>query len=136
MIFWWIVVAIGAIAIEVGLTNFIFLFVALAALIAALLASLGAGPVPQTLVFAVTAGFMPVLLRRPLMRRLAGRGVPSRTDTLIGAVAEVTESIDPVRGTGRVLVAGQDWAARSENAIPAGTTVTVIEADGIVLIVA
>ena len=136
MTIWWILVAIGAIGIEVALTNFVFFFVALAALVAALLASIGLGPVVQASVFAVAAGFMPVFLRRPIMRRFAGRGVPSRTDTLIGATAEVTEAIDPVRGTGRVLVGGQDWAARSENAVPAGSTVTVVEADGIVLIVA
>ena len=35
--------------------------------------------------------------------------------------------------TGRVNVAGEDWAARSADAIPTGTRVRVVGADGIVL---
>jgi membrane protein implicated in regulation of membrane protease activity len=70
-----------------------------------------------------------------MVRRLSGRGVPSRTETLVGTMAEVTQSIDPVLGTGRVIVGGQDWAARSTNIVLAGAKVRVTGADGIVLLV-
>jgi membrane protein implicated in regulation of membrane protease activity len=59
--------------------------------------------------------------------------VPSRTDAMIGRHGMVTHDIDPVVGTGRVNVAGEDWAARSTNAIAAGTKIKVAGADGIVL---
>ena len=45
----------------------------------------------------------------------------------------MTHDIDPTLGTGRVNVSGEDWAARSAEPIPAGTKVTVVGADGIVL---
>jgi membrane protein implicated in regulation of membrane protease activity len=47
----------------------------------------------------------------------------------------VTETIEPGEGRGRVMVSGQDWAARSSVVIPAGVDVVVKGADGIVLIV-
>ena len=131
----WIGLAIVAIGVEFVITSFIFLFVAVAAMVAAGLAFLAIGLPVQLVVFALLALLLPVLLRRQLVRRFSGRGVPSRTDALMGATGEVTETIDPVRGTGRVIVKGQDWAARSSRPIPAGVMVEVVEADGIVLVV-
>jgi membrane protein implicated in regulation of membrane protease activity len=52
---------------------------------------------------------------------------------LIGRAARVTQGIDPVTGSGRVLVAGEDWAASSASPLPAGAAVEVTGADGIVL---
>ena len=68
-----------------------------------------------------------------LLSRLGGQGVPSRTDPLIGRHGQVTDDIDPTIGTGRINVAGQDWAARSQESLPTGTRVRVVAADGIVL---
>ena len=131
----WIVIAIAAIGIEVAVTNFTFMFIALAALVAGALAALGLGLPVQFVTFALSAWLMPVLLRKQMVRRFSGRGIPSRTDRLIGATGEVTEPLDTVRGTGRVVVNGQDWAARGASPMPAGSKIEVVEADGIVLVV-
>jgi membrane protein implicated in regulation of membrane protease activity len=61
------------------------------------------------------------------------KGVPSRTEVLQGKTGVVTEAIDPNRGTGRVRVAGQDWAAQSHAPLPIGTFIRVKGADGIIL---
>jgi len=74
-----------------------------------------------------------VMLRSSLVGYLGGKGVPSRTDPLIGRDGLVTHDIDPTTGTGRINVAGEDWAARSKEAIAAGARVKVVGADGIVL---
>ena len=52
---------------------------------------------------------------------------------LIGRQGIVTHDIDPVVGSGRVNVGGEDWAAKSPEAIAMGTTIRVVAADGIVL---
>ncbi len=135
MALWWILAAIAAFGVEAVVTNFIFLFVAVAAVLAAFLAWIGIPFALQALAFLVTALLLPVLVRKRLLAMFGGAGVPSRTDPHIGMVAEVTTAIDPVAGTGRVLVAGEDWAARSTEPVPAGAKVTVIDADGIVLVV-
>jgi len=129
----WLVLAIVLLCVELAAVSLISIFGALAALVAAGLAY-ARSPVPlQVAAFALTALLLPVLLRRRLLQRLAGRGVPSRTEALVGALGEVTEAVDPVRGTGRINVNGQDWAIRSAAPIGLGTIVRVEGADGIVL---
>ncbi len=96
--------------------------------------SFGGGVVWQVLSFAVVVAVSLALLR-PRMLGWLGRtpGVPSRTDTLIGKQGQVTQAINPTLGTGRVIVAGEDWAARSTSVVAAGVDVRVVGADGIVL---
>jgi len=131
----WLIVALAAGILEVAVPAFGFLFVSLAALVAALLAVFGAAATAQIVVFAVASLAFLVVLRPLFARRLAGRGVPSRTEALAGKVAEVVEAIDPVRGSGRVLVEGHDWAARAAGPVAAGARVRIDGADGIVLLV-
>ncbi len=132
----WLGVALAAFAFELASVSFILLFVACAALVAAALAQLGAGLPAQIVVFAAASLLLPVVLRKRLLERISGRGVLSRTDALIGLEARVTDAVDPVLSTGRVTVGGQDWAARSSVALPTGTLVRIIGADGINLLVA
>ena len=131
----WVIVALRAGILEVVVPAFGFVFVTLAALLAALLALFGMGLTPQVIAFAAAALLLLVFLRPFFLRRIGGPGVPSRTDVLHGKLAEVTEAVDPVRGTGRVLVEGHDWAARAAVAVPVGARVRVDGADGIVLLV-
>jgi len=131
----WLAVALAALVIELASVSFILLFAAVAALVAAALVQLGA-PLPvQIVVFAALSLLLPVLLRQRLLERISGRGVLSRTDSLIGMDARVIQALDPVLGTGRVIAGGVDWAARSSVAVPAGATVRVAGADGITLLV-
>jgi membrane protein implicated in regulation of membrane protease activity len=132
----WLGVALAALVVELASVSFILLFVACAALVTAAFAQLGAGLALQIVVFAAASLLLPVLLRKRLLERISGRGVLSRTDALIGLEARVTDAVDPILSTGRVLVGGQDWAARSAVALPTGTPVRIIGADGINLLVA
>jgi membrane protein implicated in regulation of membrane protease activity len=132
----WVIVALGAGILEVIVPAFGFVFVTLAALLAAVLALLGQGQTVQIVAFAASALLFLFVLRRFFVHRLrGGPGVPSRTEAITGKVAEVTEAIDPVRGMGRVNVEGHDWAARATVPIPPGARVRVDGADGIVLLV-
>jgi len=132
----WLIVALAAGILEIVIPALVFLFVALAAVLAVGVAWLGASFTIQVVVFAA-ASLLLLLLVRPFFasKRLAARGVPSRTEALAGRLGHVTEAIDPVKGTGRVNVGGEDWAARSAAALPAAAEVRVEGADGIVLIV-
>jgi membrane protein implicated in regulation of membrane protease activity len=129
----WVAFAILAGIVELATPHFGFLFVAVAALVAAVAGGLGWGAAVQLIVFAVALVLSLVLLRPSLTARLRSRGVPSRTDTLIGRAAIVTQDIDSTLGTGRINVGGEDWAARSGERLPEGTRVRVAAADGIVL---
>lgn len=132
----WIALAIVAAVVEVLSPLFGFIFVSGAALGAALAAGLSVGLPGQVLAFTGLLLASLGLLRPRLVKRLSPTpSIPSRTERLQGLVGRVSEAIDPERGTGRVEVEGEDWAARCEVPLPAGSRAVVGGADGIVLIV-
>ena len=129
----WLTVAFVATVLEVSVPHFGSAFVGAGAIAAAATSFLGYGLSVQLTTFILVMVVSLVTLRSRLLGRLGGPGVPSRTAPLIGRHGIVTHDIEPTLGTGRVTVGGEDWAARSADAIPAGTKVTVTGADGIVL---
>jgi membrane protein implicated in regulation of membrane protease activity len=129
----WLALALVAAIVEVSTPHFGFVFVSVAAVVAAAVAAFNFGSALQIAMFAVTLVATLVLIRPHLTSRLGSRGVPSRTEVLIGRDALVTQAIDPLLGAGRVNVGGEDWAARSRETLDAGTRVRVVGADGIVL---
>jgi membrane protein implicated in regulation of membrane protease activity len=131
----WLIAALVAGIVEILVPLFGFVFVSVAAVVAALGSATGLSVATQVVLFAVTLAVSLALLR-PLAKKMGARGVPTRTEALVGRRAQVVAPIDPVLGTGRVNVGGDDWAARSATALPAGAEVVVEGADGIVLLVA
>src|SRR6476646_3242499 len=129
----WVALAILAAIIEVSIPHFGVVFVSVGAVAAAVVSALGFGLPVQIIVFIVALGLSLVLLRPRLVRQLGARGVPSRTDTLMGKQGVVTHEIDASLGGGRVTVGGEDWAARAATTVPVGTKIRVVKADGIVL---
>jgi membrane protein implicated in regulation of membrane protease activity len=129
----WLTVAFISAIVEVSVPHFGFAFVGAGAIAAAAAAFFGFSVGVQFGAFVVVMSASLVLLRSRLLAGLAGQGVPSRTGPLIGRDGVVTDDIDPTRGTGRVNVGGQDWAARSPDPLALGTKVRVVGANGIVL---
>ena len=129
----WLGVAFVAAIVEVSVPHFGSMFVSLGAVAGAAMALLGYGLSVQVGAFIVVMVGSLGALRSRLIGRLGGPGVPSRTGPLIGRHGLVTVDIDPTIGGGRVTVGGEDWAARSPHSIAAGTKITVVAADGIVL---
>jgi membrane protein implicated in regulation of membrane protease activity len=129
----WLATAFVAGIVEVASPHFGLIFVSIGAVAAALVAFMGYGMSVQGVTFVVALVVSLVTLRKRMTGRLGGRGVPTRTAPLIGRQGIVTHDIDPVVGSGRVNVGGEDWAAKSSDAIAAGTTIRVVAADGIVL---
>ena len=129
----WLAVAFVAAILEVTVPHFGSAFISIGAVAAAGVAYLGFGPAAQLITFIVVLSVSLLTLRSGLVARLAGRGVPSRTDQMIGRAGVVTHEIDPTTGTGRVNVGGEDWAARSAGPLEVGSKIRVVAADGIVL---
>ena len=129
----WIAVAFVAAVLEISVPHFGSAFVSAGAVAAAVAAWLGFGMSMQFAIFVVVLTVSLVTLRSGLVARLAGGGVPTRTGPLVGRHGLVTHDIDPVTGTGRINISGEDWAARSHEAVASGTKVRVVGADGIVL---
>ena len=106
--------------------------------LAAVSVSVAGGSVAaQMLVFAIVSAAA-LILTRPLVRRFMTRPpVPTNSDRVIGALAEVTETIDNRRASGAVYVDGKTWTARSAGGgvISAGERVRVRRIEGVKLLV-
>jgi membrane protein implicated in regulation of membrane protease activity len=132
-VFVWLSLAFVAAIIEVSVPHFGSVFVTIGAIAAAAAAYFDFAIPAQVAVFAIVLVGSLVGLRSRLIGRLGGQGVPSRTEQVLGRHGMVTTDIDPTVGSGRVNVAGEDWAARSPDRIEAGAKIRVVGADGIVL---
>lgn len=68
---------------------------------------------------------------------ILGPRKPTNADIVIGATGIVTEEINSLKSTGRVMVAGTSWMAKSSTGKPiaSGETVQVLRIAGVSLIV-
>src|SRR5579864_2518712 len=104
----WLGVAFVAGVVEVTVPHFGFAFVGAGAVAAAAAAFVGYGVLVQFSTFVVVLVASLAGLRSRLVNRLGGRGVPSRTEPLIGKRGVVTHDVDLTVGAGRVNVGGED----------------------------
>jgi membrane protein implicated in regulation of membrane protease activity len=128
----WLVLAAALAAGEVLTLGFFLGPVAIAAVLAAIVAALGAGVEVQVASFAAASAASLVLLR-PIARRHMSMPMRLRTGTaaLVGQRALVLERVDP--DTGRVKIGGEVWSARpfdEESAFEPGARVEVLAIDG------
>jgi membrane protein implicated in regulation of membrane protease activity len=129
----WVILA-GILAVGEVMASFTFIAgpIALAALVGALAAGLGASPAIQVAAFAVAAVGTLALLR-PIARRHMRMPAQIRTgtDALLGTHALVVERVD--QDSGQVKIRGEVWTARAyddDDVFEPGARVQVIKIDG------
>jgi membrane protein implicated in regulation of membrane protease activity len=111
----WVIWAIVAVALAIGevLTPGLFFLgpVAVAAVVSALVAALGAGTAIQLIVF-IAGAVASLAVLRPIARAHLHMPAIVRTGTaaLVGARATVLERVDS--DGGRVRIGGEEWTAR------------------------
>ena len=130
----WILVAVGFGIGEMLTTTFVLAPFSGGALVAALVAAIGAGAVVSWLVFIVVSLLL-LWVVRPIARAHLRTPAQLRTGTaaLIGRRAIVLERIANDEGVGCVRIDGEVWTARAyddDSVIEAGTPVQVIEIRG------
>ena len=128
----WVIAAAVLGAGEVMTTAFILGPVALAALLAAAVAAIGAGGEIQLAVF-ILASIASLAVIRPIARRHLHTPPRLRTGTaaLVGAPALVLERVDA--NGGRVKIEGEVWSARAfdeDQVLEEGTRVEVLKIQG------
>lgn len=121
--------------ITVGLTT---IWLAGGALVAFILAAVGAGFWLQLVAFFVVS-FVLIYFTRPFaMKYLNSRRTRTNSEELIGTVVKVTERIDNRAAKGTALVKGLEWSARAvsdDMIIEKDTLVKVLRIEGVKLIV-
>lgn len=135
--FIWLGIGIVAAVIEGLTTQLISIWFAVGAVAAALTALLGGGFGTQLLMFAMVSALLLVCTRPFLKNKFKVKKEPTNADQLIGRIAVVAVSTDPVMGTARVMVQGMEWAARTKDArlLEVGERVEILTIEGVTLIV-
>ncbi|MFG2190893.1 NfeD family protein [Streptomyces sp. NPDC048639] len=134
---WWLIAAVG-LGIPLVLTAMPeFGMFAVGAVAAAVTAALGAGTVPQVLVFAAVSVALIAVVRPIAARHRRQRPqMASGIDALKGRQAVVLERVDS--GGGRIKLAGEVWSARtldSDQVCEVGQQVDVVDIDGATAVV-
>jgi membrane protein implicated in regulation of membrane protease activity len=133
----WLIAAVALGVAEFFTLTLAFGLLAAAALVAAIVAGVGASVLAQVLAFAITAG-VGLLIVRPIARRQMTHPPVVREGSyaLVGKRAVVLEEVTGTQGL--IKLAGEVWSARAldeDQVIPAGTPVDVMEIDGATAIV-
>ena len=132
----WLAVALVLVAIETATVDFTFLMLAGGAVGGSIAAALGLPPALQSLVAALVAGALLILVRPWLKKRFSA----TNPHQIMGAAANVGRSaiaLDRVSPAGgRVKLAGETWSARTlGESIEPGEEVVVDSIDGATAIV-
>jgi membrane protein implicated in regulation of membrane protease activity len=128
----WMIAGAALAAGEVVTLGFFLGPIALAAIVAAVAAAIGAGVEIQVAVF-ILASVASLAIVRPIARRHMRTPPQIRTGTaaLIGTPALVLERVD--RDRGQVRIGGEVWSARSfdeDQVFEPGARVEVLKIDG------
>ena len=133
MMGFWIAVCVLLVILEASTAMLVCIwFVGGAAV--ALIVSLCGGPLWLQLVLFVVVSAALLLLLRPFLKKHTTQNVVrTNVEAEIGKRAVVVETVDNLRGTGRVMVGSVDWTARSldDTVIEAGTQVEICEIKGV-----
>mgnify|MGYP000157024130 CR=1 FL=1 len=108
----WLILLVIFILTEIATVGLLTIWFAGGSLAAFFVSLTGTGI--QILIFLIVS-FVLVLLIRPLAQKKFNSGhIRTNAQTLIGEEAVVLEPINNLRSQGRVMIHGQEWAARSD----------------------
>ena len=138
MVYFWLILAIGAGIIEMLTPQLVSIWFCIGALLSMGCAALSAEIWLQVVVFIISSVAL-IFLTRPLYKKyIMPKVTATNSDALIGKIAIVTEDIDNDSAVGLVKVSGQVWSALSQNGIniPKDTKVVIKDIQGVKLVVA
>ncbi len=136
--YYWLILFVVLLAIEaftLGLTTIWFAGGALIAFVAALL---GASIYVQQILWLVVSILLLVLTRPIAKKYIYKRQEHTNADRLIGQEAMVCEQINNLKATGKVMLNGIEWTARTADptvTIEKGSIIRVLRIEGVKVIV-
>lgn len=134
----WLVLLILFLGIEMATMGLTTIWFAGGALIAIIAALCNAPAAVQIILFLVVSFVMLIFTRPVAVKYFNKDRIKTNVESVIGKQAIVTEPIDNLKAQGCVILAGQEWSARSakeDEVIEKGSVVTVLAVSGVKLIV-
>lgn len=116
---WWSVVTAVAIVVELSTVALVSIWFAIGGA-CALLVNLMHGPALLQFIVFFAVSILSLVLFLPMVKKRmkTANGEPilkNNVDRYIGKIANVTEPIDNITGSGRVMYSGISWAAKSSD---------------------
>jgi membrane protein implicated in regulation of membrane protease activity len=135
----WLLIALISFIMEIFVPSFVLFNFGIGALVGSLAAGLNLSIEWQIVLFS-SGTLMSFFLVRPVMKKYAYRrsvDLKTNNEAMVGRHAKVTEEISNENNRGRVLLDGDNWQARSlsNEEIPAGSIVEIVQLNSIILIV-
>lgn len=134
----WLVSFVVFLIVEIATVSLVSVWFAGGALVAFVVNLIGFNIWVQIVAF-VAGSLILLALTRPMAARFINKGlVKTNVEETVGKTVKVIENIDNINETGKVMLNGVEWMARStEDDVPyeAGMLVTVSEVQGVKLIV-
>lgn len=131
----WLLAGVILILVEFFIPGVIIVFFGIGAIIAAITTWAGWTPEigSQAAVFAISSVVLLFGLRRYVKKWFVGHStnLNGSDDDFTGREARVVTSLPGHGGDGQVEIKGSNWKARSEVAIPAGSTVIIERREGL-----
>lgn len=134
----WLVLMVVFIVFEIATMGLYTIWFAGGSLIAFFVALLGFNGWIQMGTCIVVSGILLFFTRPIAQKKLNSNRIKTNVESLVGECAKVMEPIDNVAGTGRAIVNGQEWMARSSDdavSFSKGAIVRIVEISGVKIIV-
>jgi len=134
----WLIILIILIVIEIITLGLSTIWFAGGALVAFIAAAAGADFLVQIILFLVVSIVLLLFTRPVAVKYLNKDRINTNVDSLIGKQAVVLEDIRNLQGTGKVLLNGIEWTARTAvdgEEINKDSIVDIVRVDGVKLIV-
>lgn len=135
--YWWLIAALVFFAVEILTPGFVICWFGVGALVAGICQYLGVdSPIAQVLIFSsvsiILVALSRTIFKNFFIKKSPGNELKSFVDSLVGASGVITEEVNNELSSGRILVSGQDWSARSadNSIIPKNTIVKVVSFEG------
>lgn len=129
----WLIAAGVFLILEISTIGFLVFWLAIGALITALISLFVDSIVAQTAIFVISSSLL-IFATRPFVKKFAKTdNVPTNVYSIVGKKAIVTEDINWETGTGLVKCSGEIWSAKTKEQIniPKGTKVEIESIEGV-----
>ena len=123
----WFVLIVVFLWMEASTVSLVSIWFACGALVAMIAALFGAQIWLQLVLFVAVSVLLLASLRAVVKKFITPKLVKTNVDAVVGSTGIVVETIDNIRGVGRVKLGGMEWSARSTDAVP-------IEKDTLVIV--
>jgi membrane protein implicated in regulation of membrane protease activity len=135
LVIFWLLVVIGAIAIDVLTSNFCFMLFSIGAIVAAVCATLGISFINQIIIFSIIS-IISLAIGYPWLKKKykeMNKKTPLMEETYIG---KIIESEKEIKDKAQIKVNGEYWTAINEGEIiNAGEKFVITRIQGIKLII-